>query len=186
LSFLALSLPDRIARLFPAGRFSGLPAPEAGAPLSVIFSLELSRNPGIAFSLLAREGGTAATLLGALLLGIVTIRLCSPRARLALALLWGGALGNGIDRIRFGAVRDWIVLTLVPTRTRLALNLADLAILSGGVLLMTFLLRGSSPSGEETAEPGSPPRQDVRPPEDPPIRHSGDAGTRWESPPRSP
>jgi signal peptidase II len=147
LLLLNLPLPGWVAGLLPLGG----PPPGPGTPLLLALSLEPSRNPGIAFSLLARGGwGTAAAWVGALLLGIATLRLRSLRARPALALLWGGAVGNGIDRILLGGVRDWIVLSLFPSRGHLALNLADLALLLGGTLLSAHLLRAyPSPSSPE-------------------------------------
>jgi signal peptidase II len=47
------------------------------------------------------------------------------------ALLIGGALGNLADRVRDGAVTDFISLPLWPT-----FNLADLAIVAGVLLLL--------------------------------------------------
>jgi len=145
LLLLNLPLPGWVAGLLP---FGGFP-PGPGAPLLLTLSLEPSRNRGIAFSLLARGGfGTAAAWVGALLLGIATLRLRSPQVRPALALLWGGAVGNGIDRILLGGVRDWLVLSL--SRGHWALNLADLAILLGGALLSVRLLR------DYPSSPGTP------------------------------
>ena len=58
------------------------------------------------------------------------------------ALLIGGALGNLADRVRDGAVTDFISLPLWPT-----FNLADLAIVVG-VLLLLFDVERSGRNGE--------------------------------------
>jgi lipoprotein signal peptidase len=82
-------------------------------------------------------GGPAITLAaGSLLVLMVFVRLVAPRViRLGVspaipALIVAGTLGNVFDRLRFGAVRDWLV---TPWAT---INLADLAVLAGLVLLI--------------------------------------------------
>ena len=54
----------------------------------------------------------------------------------ALALLAGGALGNLLDRLRLGAVIDYIDLAVWPV-----FNLADVAVTLGAGLLVLILLR---------------------------------------------
>ncbi len=51
-------------------------------------------------------------------------------------LLLGGAVGNLIDRIAFGFVRDFIAFTFWP-----AFNIADMAITVGGIGLLVYLWR---------------------------------------------
>lgn len=59
-----------------------------------------------------------------------------------LGLLFGGALGNLIDRLRFGFVIDFIDMHLVDLlRWPWAFNLADLAIVIGSFALALFLVR---------------------------------------------
>jgi signal peptidase II len=53
----------------------------------------------------------------------------------------GGALGNLADRVRDGAVTDFIDLPLWPT-----FNLADLAIVAGVLLLVLAVEERASPS----------------------------------------
>lgn len=100
-------------------------------------------NKGISFGLLDAQAGNngllsllliASSLLIALLL-ILWLAL-TPRklTALALALIAGGALGNVIDRVRFGAVADFIDLHL-GDRHWPAFNLADSCIVAGAVLL---------------------------------------------------
>ncbi len=52
------------------------------------------------------------------------------------ALLLGGAIGNFIDRIFFGFVRDFIDFSFWP-----AFNIADAAITIGGIGLLVYLMK---------------------------------------------
>ncbi len=58
---------------------------------------------------------------------------------LGYALLFGGALGNLYDRVTLGFVRDWILIA-----SRSAVNLADIWIILGCVLLFLSLSRQRS------------------------------------------
>lgn len=55
-------------------------------------------------------------------------------------LIVGGGLSNLIDRLLFGAVRDWISLPLIPS-----FNLADLSISFGFLLLIYDLIYQPKP-----------------------------------------
>jgi signal peptidase II len=98
-------------------------------------AFENVRNKGVAFGL---GGDISAALIGAtivLLMGLLVF--LAARAHggwlvwLPAALLLGGALGNLADRVRDGAVTDFIDLPLWPT-----FNLADVAIVVGVLLLL--------------------------------------------------
>jgi signal peptidase II len=98
-------------------------------------SIENTRNKGVAFGL---GGDISAVLIGTtivLLVGLLVFLASRARSGAAIwlpaALLVGGALGNLADRVRDGAVTDFIDLPLWPT-----FNLADLAIVTGVVLLL--------------------------------------------------
>jgi len=93
------------------------------------------RNKGVAFGL---GGDISAALIGAtivLLLGLLVFLAVRRDGGwlvwLPAALLLGGALGNLADRVRDGAVTDFIDLPLWPT-----FNLADVAIVVGVLLLL--------------------------------------------------
>jgi signal peptidase II len=113
--------------------------------LGGFLTLRESRNPGAAFSL-----GTSMTLLYSLIAitVIVVIVRTSRRIRslpwaITLGLLLGGATGNLMDRIfRFpgpfrGWVVDWIQVPHWPV-----FNLADSAIVCGGILAVLLSARG--------------------------------------------
>ena len=64
--------------------------------------------------------------------------------QLGAGLLIGGALGNVIDRIRWGAVADFINMSCCGIRNPYSFNIADAAIFAGAVMLILFSGRGSS------------------------------------------
>lgn len=115
-----------------------------------LLRLTLARNPGAAFSI-----GTGKTALFALVAVAVVVailrsvrRLRSTGWAVALGLLLGGALGNLIDRLfrapgpLRGYVVDWIQLPHWPV-----FNLADSAIVCGGVLAVLLALLGIDVDG---------------------------------------
>ncbi|MGY6695418.1 MAG: signal peptidase II [Roseinatronobacter sp.] len=53
-------------------------------------------------------------------------------------LLIGGALGNVIDRLRWGAVADFINMTCCGLRNPYSFNIADAAIFAGAFALILF------------------------------------------------
>jgi signal peptidase II len=110
--------------------------------------LTLSHNEGVAFGL---AGGSGAPLVVVTLvaLGVVLYLFSRNPARplmwIASGLLAGGAVGNLADRIRVGAVTDFVELPHWPP-----FNLADMAITAGVVLLVVIYLR----EAERTPESG--------------------------------
>jgi signal peptidase II len=104
--------------------------------------LTLSHNSGVAFGL-AAGGGVGLVLLTAAALGVIGVVFSRNPTRpwmwAAAGLLAGGALGNLADRIRAGAVTDYILIGSWP-----AFNLADAAVTCGVVLLAFSFLRESS------------------------------------------
>src|SRR5512142_3148538 len=110
------------------------------------------RNAGISFSLLGGAHGWWRTPLLVAVAGaaIVALLRFAPTvtergARLGLALVTAGAIGNLGDRIATGAVTDFIVLRYFPW----VFNVADLAITSGAVLLAWQLRPRQAPGDPE-------------------------------------
>jgi signal peptidase II len=103
--------------------------------------LTLSHNQGVAFGL-AGGGGAAliALTVGAVvLLGVLFARNPGrPWMWVAVGLLAGGAIGNLVDRVRQGAVTDFVSVGAWP-----AFNLADVAITVGVALLALSYMRES-------------------------------------------
>ncbi|MCX7888824.1 MAG: signal peptidase II [Rhodobacteraceae bacterium] len=61
-----------------------------------------------------------------------------PAARLAAGLLIGGAVGNAIDRLLYGAVADFLNMSLPGWTNPYSFNIADIAIFAGAVGLILF------------------------------------------------
>lgn len=64
--------------------------------------------------------------------------------RLALGLQLGGALGNLVDRLRYGYVVDFVDLNFWPLRDWPVFNVADTSIVTGVCLLALTMLREES------------------------------------------
>lgn len=117
-------------------------------PVTPFFNWVLTWNPGAAFSFLADSGGWQRwffTGLALLVGGWIAwlLRQPQPRAQAgALALILGGALGNAIDRVRFGAVVDFVDLHVAGWHWP-AFNVADSAICVGAALLIWEQMRGA-------------------------------------------
>lgn len=121
------------------------------------FDLTNVRNPGAAFGILANAGAGWRTAffvtVSLAALGVIATLLRRSSDRLSLAafsLIGGGAVGNLVDRVRFGEVVDFIDWHVRgwhwPT-----FNIADSAITIGVCLLaveMLFLQKRESVKGE--------------------------------------
>ena len=110
------------------------------------FSLTYVRNPGAAFGILAGASGAWRTVffitVSLAALAVLTTLVHKTAERLPLiayALICGGAVGNLIDRVRFGEVVDFIEWYYRsyhwPT-----FNIADSAITAGVALLAIEML----------------------------------------------
>ena len=102
----------------------------------------LTFNPGAAFSFLANQPGWQRWFFTGLALAVsawlaLEIRRHAGQRLMALsmALIMGGALGNVIDRVRFGAVVDFVQWHVAGYYWP-AFNIADSAITVGAVLLI--------------------------------------------------
>jgi signal peptidase II len=118
--------------------------------LTPFFNWTLTFNPGASFSFLAHAGGWQRWLFTGLALAVAGWILLELRRHagqrllsLALTLIMGGALGNVIDRMRFGAVVDFIQVHAASWYFP-AFNVADSAISIGAVLLIWEQMRQSA------------------------------------------
>lgn len=130
-------------------------APGDGVEVTSFFNLVYVFNPGAAFSFLAAAGGWQKWFFTVLALGVsawivVVLRRGSLERlpSLALTLILGGALGNVIDRVRFGAVVDFLDFHAFGVHWP-AFNVADAAISVAAVLLIWDQFRSKAvQSGE--------------------------------------
>lgn len=114
------------------------------------FDIVHVRNTGAAFSLFAGSGAAwRQPLFVSLTLLVVGILVFAYRkltaedtwTKTAYACIIGGALGNLIDRVRFGEVIDFLDFYISSYHWP-AFNVADTSITVGAVMLMISLLRG--------------------------------------------
>lgn len=99
------------------------------------------RNTGVAFGALQGGGAIVGVVVGLALAALLVFfarHASRPLAWLPVGLLLGGALGNALDRIRIGAVIDYVKLPNWP-----AFNLADVAITVGVILLVAVIERAA-------------------------------------------
>jgi signal peptidase II len=117
-------------------------APGERREVTDFLNLVLVFNKGAAFSLLAQAPGWQTPLLigfalvAAAVVSVFLLRTEGSRMlRAGLALILGGALGNVIDRLRFGHVVDFVDLHAMGMHWP-AFNVADSAITLGAALLI--------------------------------------------------
>ncbi|MFB7270188.1 signal peptidase II [Streptomyces sp. NPDC056244] len=122
-------------------------------PIEVIGDLlkfEAIRNPGAAFGV-----GEAFTVIFTIIAATVIVviarlarKLYSLPWAIALGLLLGGALGNLTDRIfRSPGVFQGAVVDFIAPAHFAVFNLADSAIVCGGILIVLLSFRGLDPDG---------------------------------------
>jgi signal peptidase II len=109
------------------------------------FDLVLAWNVGISFGWFQNDSQIAQISLmvikavAVVVLAIWMARSRTPIATLALGLIIGGAVGNGIDRFAYGAVVDFALFHLQiggNTYNWYVFNLADAAIVAGVAALL--------------------------------------------------
>jgi len=135
-------------QLSKAWALAGIHLREVGKiELSAVFDLTYVENIGVSFGLLKAGSDTARWLLVALSAGIATLffswlrQAPRPTTALALGAVIGGAVGNLIDRVRFGYVVDF--LDFSGLYFPWVFNVADAAITLGAIgLVIDQLLAG--------------------------------------------
>lgn len=138
--------PDAGDSLFTGGRVTVAP----------FLDFVLSWNSGISFGLGNTHGAYNAWIFTAVALAIGMVMvgwMAKAESRLSLVtmgLVVGGALGNVVDRLRFGAVVDFLYVHIGGFDWWPAFNLADSAICVGALLLVLDSLFGNRLSNMNT------------------------------------
>jgi len=137
---LAVVLLDRVTKLLLGDvRFDILPG---------IIGIYGVRNTGMALGMLSGRT-TVLTVIGVILIALLAVPLMRrPMTKgigTALSLIFGGAVGNLIDRIAYGAVTDFLDLHFFIC------NVADIAITAGVVLTAGCILLGKDTYGNDKA-----------------------------------
>ncbi len=140
---------------------AGAPAGSPAAPTPVLGDLvriARSQNDGGIFGLL----GSSAPILGIASLGVIAVIVWvqarqgvqSVLLTIALGLLLGGAVGNLLDRLRYGHVVDWVDTGIGNARF-FTFNVADSAISIAVVLLLAIGLLGPRLARHPEAAPNT-------------------------------
>ncbi|MBI1727364.1 MAG: signal peptidase II [Candidatus Rokubacteria bacterium] len=153
---LVVALGGIVLVLDQAAKWLALRRLGPGIPVSMVdgfFSLTLVMNPGMAFGMLGTVPPgwrwiVALLSIGALaVLATLATRLLPEGglvAAVAIGMIFGGAVGNLIDRARFGAVVDFLDFYWRGWHWP-AFNVADSAISVGVALLALRMLRAPTP-----------------------------------------
>jgi signal peptidase II len=122
-------------------------------------SLVHTKNRGVAFSALEDKTFVVVLVIALAMVALLTYvwrHVDLPGIWVPTGLLTGGAIGNIIDRVRDGAVTDFIKLPSWP-----AFNVADMAI-TFGVLALLYVIEKApddaeaQDAGAATVRPGGP------------------------------
>ena len=120
-----------------------LPEVQAIDVIDPWLNLRMAWNRGVNFGLLSSDVEVMRWVLIAVALVIcawVAVWLFRVRpgrlAQVAAGLLIGGAVGNVIDRLAYGAVADFLNMSLPGWRNPYSFNLADIAIFAGALGLV--------------------------------------------------
>src|SRR6195256_3706893 len=122
--------------------------------LTPFLDLVLTWNTGISYGLFRQEGPLgqwallALKVIAVVLLWIWLARTSSRLTALSLGLIIGGAIGNAIDRLAYGAVADFVLFHITTPSFNFVwyvFNLADAAIVAGVIGLLYEYLLGAAP-----------------------------------------
>ena len=130
---------DQLTKLWVRSNSALLP-PSGESFLNLVYR----ENTGSVFGLLPGQVSFLIATTIAVLIIILLVRhylLPTALSNVSLGLLFGGAIGNLIDRFRFGYVVDFIDLRLWNDFHWPAFNFADAAIVTGILLLIYSLYR---------------------------------------------
>lgn len=110
-----------------------------------LVNFRMAWNYGVNFGLGASNSDTMRWILIAVALGITVFVLVwiwradvGWWAKFAAGLLVGGALGNVVDRVLYGAVADFLNMTCCGFENPYSFNVADIAIFAGAIGLALF------------------------------------------------
>jgi signal peptidase II len=151
---LAAATVDQLFKAWAIGALQSSPVQKI--VLAPFFDMVMAWNRGISYGLLRQDSDTGRWILVAMTLGAVValaVWLAQFESRLpalSLGLIMGGAAGNAIDRIRFGAVADFFAFHIGWFHWYI-FNLADVAIVAGAVGLLYDQLAASHKSAGKQA-----------------------------------
>jgi len=122
-------------------------------------NLRMAWNRGVNFGLFASDGNIMRWVLVAVALAItVWVVVWMRRDRpgrwglISAGLLVGGALGNVVDRVLYGAVADFLNMSCCGFENPYAFNVADISIFAGAIGLVLFTGREAK-GGKRAVKP---------------------------------
>lgn len=143
ISFLVTLLVDQASKYWVV-QVLNLKALREIEVLPPLLNFHMAWNRGINFGLFSGEGDAGRWLLIGLALvisaGVLiwTRRETDWRVQVASGLLVGGAVGNVVDRLIYGAVADFLNISCCGFDNPFAFNVADVAIFAGALGLVIF------------------------------------------------
>jgi signal peptidase II len=159
LTVALLLILDQVTKYFI---HAGMALHESIPVIPGFFSITYIRNPGAAFGFLAGASptfryvffiGVTVAAIGLILHYLRTYAAGDQLLTVSLGMILSGAVGNLIDRVRFGEVIDFLDVYLGTTHWP-AFNVADSAISIGAFILFIHLIQqkkpapGSLPTGQ--------------------------------------
>ena len=160
----AVVLLDQLTKVWVDGSFElasrAIPAGEPGGPTALVGELvRIAKvyNDGAIFGFLDASAMLMAVLSVFVIVGVVWYEWrhgarLGPLVTAGLALLTGGAIGNLIDRVRFGYVIDFVDMGIGDTRWY-AWNISDASVFIGILLLFAAAVLGDRAPGAGAGEP---------------------------------
>ncbi len=136
---LSLVFLDQITKIYAARELPGNPA----AVIPGVFELHYIENHGAAFSILPNAKWLFILITAVILAVIVVLQLKvstdarGMRFRVLTAILMAGAVGNLIDRVSYGYVRDFLYFRLIDFPV---FNVADICVTVSAFLLILWIL----------------------------------------------
>jgi signal peptidase II len=157
----AAFLLDQISKWIVVVPISLETKPQGSVELLPFFNLTWAENCGISLSMFSQCNDTtrwtlvAVTALVAIAVAVWMTREKAKGDVIALALIFGGALGNIVDRVRFGYVVDFADLHFGDFRPFLIFNVADACITIGVLLLVARALLLGEKAESADAKPSA-------------------------------
>jgi signal peptidase II len=120
-------------------------------------TFRMAWNTGVNFGLFADGGDATRYILAAVMTAIALGLLIVARTRhhmtsaIGLGIAAGGALGNVVDRITWGAVADFLNVSCCGIRNPWSFNVADIAVFIGFAMLLLPARRNAETAGTTPA-----------------------------------
>lgn len=152
---------DQLTKLYVHSNFQ---LGESVVAIPNLFNITYVRNPGAAFGFLAESHPAFREIfflmmppiaLVVILIILRGVKETDIKQTVALSMVFGGAIGNYIDRLRFRYVIDFLDFHIYNKYSWPAFNIADSAIVVGVIILMILMFyegKNQSPEVSETSK----------------------------------